>query len=391
MSVAHRTAPIVGLPRQSARVTALLLGGVLVLAASVLVAPPAYAAPVGPDANGISYETTGSEASVTGYTQVGTITDVVIPDTISDGGNDYTVTSIGYRAFGSAGLTSITIPNTVTTIGELAFISNDLTTVDLPGSLTVIGVNSFRHNSLDTVSIPDSVTSIGSYAFDDNGMSVLHLGSSVSTFGDHAFNNNSLTSVTIPSTVTAINERAFWGNSLSSVVFQGSPPSVFDLASNEGSLGDGTGLTVYYPSQYADDYAPSGATTWQGYTTAVGATLSYDLGGHGAAIDSVTVVPNATVPAGAAPPTDPAATGFTFIGWFTASTGGTAFDFATPLATDATAFAQWASTGTTPAADPTLPSTGGDHAPLVATGSLFLLLGAAAVYWVRRRTHHSHR
>ena len=48
--------------------------------------------------------------------------EVVIPSSITVEGKEYTVASIGYRAFnGCSGLTSVTIPNSVTSIGEDAF------------------------------------------------------------------------------------------------------------------------------------------------------------------------------------------------------------------------------------------------------------------------------
>ena len=48
--------------------------------------------------------------------------EVVIPSSITVEGKEYTVTSIGYRAFSDCSrLTSVTIPNSVTSIGERAF------------------------------------------------------------------------------------------------------------------------------------------------------------------------------------------------------------------------------------------------------------------------------
>ena len=48
--------------------------------------------------------------------------EVVIPSSITSEGKEYTVSSIGYDAFGfCSDLTSVTIPNSVTSIGKGAF------------------------------------------------------------------------------------------------------------------------------------------------------------------------------------------------------------------------------------------------------------------------------
>ena len=47
---------------------------------------------------------------------------VVIPEKVTYNGKEYSVTSIGERAFYEcSGLTSVTIPNSVTSIGDYAF------------------------------------------------------------------------------------------------------------------------------------------------------------------------------------------------------------------------------------------------------------------------------
>ena len=73
--------------------------------------------------------------------------EVVIPNSITSEGQEYTVASIGSCAFRScSGLTSVTIPNSVTSIGVEAFRSC---------------------SGLTSITIPNSVTSIGDYAFSD--------------------------------------------------------------------------------------------------------------------------------------------------------------------------------------------------------------------------------
>ena len=67
--------------------------------------------------------------------------DITIPSSISVNEVEYSVTSIGKRAFYyCSGLTSVTIPNSVTIIGELAFNNcSGLTSITIPNSVTSIG------------------------------------------------------------------------------------------------------------------------------------------------------------------------------------------------------------------------------------------------------------
>ena len=93
---------------------------------------------------------------------------IVIPETIEYNGVNYSVTSIGNRAFsGCSGLTSIEIPNSVTCIGGGAFYDcKGLTSIEIPGSVTSIGEGAFYNcTGLTSVTIPNSVTSIGEGAF----------------------------------------------------------------------------------------------------------------------------------------------------------------------------------------------------------------------------------
>ena len=75
--------------------------------------------------------------------------DIVIPETISSGGVEYSVTSIGNSAFsGCTGLTSIEIPNSVTSIGQSAFYyCKGLTSVTIGNSVTSIGQSAFYNCS----------------------------------------------------------------------------------------------------------------------------------------------------------------------------------------------------------------------------------------------------
>lgn len=300
------------------------------------------------------------------------ITSATIPDS---------VTTISAQAFAhNWSLTSITIPASVTTIGSMAFAFTGLTSVTIPGSVATIGIGAFEGTELTSVTIPDSVTTIGQQAFQDSGLTSVTIGNSVTTIGAVAFSGTSLTTVIIPPSVTGIGWGAF-GPALTSAVFVGAPPASFTPNGTNGTFAN-PAVVVRYPSAFAADYAPGGAATWQGYSTAPWPTLAFDLGGHGAGIADIDVLPGGP----ATPPAPPTAPGLNFLGWFTASTGGTAFDFAAPRFTDSTAFAQWEPLAAPLAASAaTLPPTGGDPTPLFAGGGLGLLLGGLTLFWASRR------
>ena len=98
---------------------------------------------------------------------------VTIPSTVTYNGTTYTVTGIGNSAFAtSAGLTSVTLPNTITYIGQSAFAYNGSTSCS---------------PNFNTITIPNSVTTIGDYAFYSTKLTSVYLGFRVETIGDYAF------------------------------------------------------------------------------------------------------------------------------------------------------------------------------------------------------------
>ena len=130
---------------------------------------------------------------------------VVIPEKVTYDSKEYSVTSIGERAFYEcSGLTSITIPNSVTSIGQYAFEScSGLTAVHITDLSAWCKIEFGYYNSNPTryahhlylngeeitnLVIPDDITSIGNYAF---------------------YGCSGLTSVTIPNSVTSIGNWAF--------------------------------------------------------------------------------------------------------------------------------------------------------------------------------------
>ena len=142
------------------------------------------------------------------------LTSIVIPSTVTYNAQNYSVTSIGERAFyNSTGLTSVDISNSVTSIGSSAFaFCTGLTSVDISNSVTSIGSSAFSGcTGLTSITIPNSVTSIGDYAFANcSGLTSVTIPNGVTSIGDYAFANCSgLTSITIPNSVTSIGDYAF--------------------------------------------------------------------------------------------------------------------------------------------------------------------------------------
>ena len=176
---------------------------------------------------------------------------VVIPATVTYGGNPYSVTSIGNGAFEyCSGLTSVTIPNSVTSIGEFAFSGcSSLTKTNYTGDIAGwCGINFGNYSANPTaysynlyindvevkdLMIPNSVTSIGNYAFSGcSGLTSITIPNSVTSIGEYAFKYcSSLTSVTIPNSVTSIGRSAFYGCSgLTSVTIPNSVTSIGSYA-----------------------------------------------------------------------------------------------------------------------------------------------------------------
>ncbi len=71
--------------------------------------------------DGITYTTSGTNATVSSVSISTTGTDVVIPETFEYGGTTYTVTALAQKAFNSyTTMTTLTLPSTLTTVGSTA-------------------------------------------------------------------------------------------------------------------------------------------------------------------------------------------------------------------------------------------------------------------------------
>ena len=211
--------------------------------------------------NGLKYESNSQispTVSLTKYDRIQPTGDLVIPGSVTYGGTEYTVTTIGKDAFRDCtGLTSVTIPASVTTIGDGGFsYCSGLTSVTIPSSVEAIGGDAFYGcTGLTSVTIPSSVETIGEYAFYGcTGLTSVTIPEGMTTIGAYAFKGCSgLTSVTIPEGVTTIGESAFeYCTGLTSVAIPSSVTTIEGLAFYYcTSL---TSVTIFAPSltKYGD-------------------------------------------------------------------------------------------------------------------------------------------
>jgi uncharacterized repeat protein (TIGR02543 family)/LPXTG-motif cell wall-anchored protein len=302
------------------------------------------------------------------------------------------LTTIGDSAFANNALTSVSLPNMLTTIGDYAFDGNSLTSVSLPNTLTSIGRSAFAGNSLTSVSLPNMLTTIGRSAFAENALTSVSLPNMLTTIGRSAFAENALTSVSLPASVTTIGEGAFYGNALTSVRFLGAAPASFGE-----SVFTSDPLVSYFWSFGAPQTAGGFTSpTWNGYRTEAIAIIRYVTDGA-PAIDPAEAIVGTTL----AVPTNATRDGYTFDGWYTAETGGTAWNFTTDeVAGDLTLFARYAAVPVTPTpVDPAVPATPTGTAALVlaATGvaspavpagiGALVLLAGITLLLLRRRRH----
>ena len=203
----------------------------------------------------LTYEvTSGNEVEVHDCAYV--TTSVVIPETVTNEGTTYSVTSIGDSAFWWNGLTSVEIPNSVTSIGIEAFRFNgSLTTVTIPENVTSIGESAFTNcgnlttinfnaincdliveqylvfpSTITTVNIGENVQKIPDYFIQNTSVTSIEIPNSVTTIGGYAFSNcSSLTSLTIGNSVTSIGNYVFYGcSSLTSITIPENVTSMRD-------------------------------------------------------------------------------------------------------------------------------------------------------------------
>ena len=164
-------------------------------------------------AGDFQYEVTGSgEVAVSDYSGGGG--HVSIPGSVSYGGKNYDVTSIGEEAFrGCTGLTSIDLPDGLTSIEDYAFTDcTGLTSIDLPDGLMSIGMCAFGNcTGLTSIDLPAGLTSIEGGAFAKcTGLTSIDLPAGLTSIEGSTFSYcTGLTSIDLPDGLTSIGTWAF--------------------------------------------------------------------------------------------------------------------------------------------------------------------------------------
>ena len=171
--------------------------------------------------DGITYKVTADAADGSeGEVQVGDgenaikglSGNVTIPSQVSNGGKEYKVTSVAYKAFMDSSVTGVTLPETVKIIGESAFRDSLITSFAMPDSVTEIGMYSFSGtSSMESVTVSSNLAKISASAFSQSGITALKLPEGVKEIGENAFNMcASLQKIELPASLVNIGKQAFW-------------------------------------------------------------------------------------------------------------------------------------------------------------------------------------
>lgn len=124
------------------------------------------------------------------------------------------LTSIGYSAFGSTGLTSVTIPATVTTIDYGAFMEcTSLSQVSLPEGMEILPDHMlYGCTALKEIKLPSSLKQLGASSLGNTGITSLAIPEGVTTIGNGAVSAcEALASITLPGSLTTIEDYGIYG------------------------------------------------------------------------------------------------------------------------------------------------------------------------------------
>ena len=253
--------------------------------------------------NTYTYELNPTDNTATLSKFTGTGTTVKVPKTVKKDGASYTVTTIGKQTFANyrfqSALSSVTLPDSIQTIGDSAFYGcHLLSDITIPKDLITVESGAFSYcSNLTSITLPEGLTTIGSGAFGAAG----------------------LTNITLPKSLKNVGESAFTSD-IKTVTYTGTQEQWNKLINSE----DG------------NSFHKASNTPLTNVTPHCAHTVTFNKNGHGDPEEKVVQYDEK-----AKKPDDPKAEGFTFKGWYTASEGGTEFNFGTGITEDTELFAHW--------------------------------------------------
>ena len=155
----------------------------------------------------------GGEVTVCSMEPSASLSDLLIPSTVSEGGLLYDVTTVSPDAFKGSALKTVSLEEGVTTIERGAFQNcSQLTAVALPSSLTTIGDFAFAGCvRLASIPFPENVAFIGRQAFAGcSSITQATLPDGITAIGEDAFLDcSALASVTLPEGMAVVPEGLF--------------------------------------------------------------------------------------------------------------------------------------------------------------------------------------
>ncbi len=219
-----------------------------------------------------------NSAEVTGYT--GTETAITIPQKVEIDGNEYTVTSIGNKAFeGNDKLTAVVIPNTVTTIGDNAFSGcTELDSIVIPNSVENISSTAFvasegtcgltaqwRYDILTKTLTISGEGWLDGYGYDFNThteikapwavyndqMESVVVEEGITGLGSSMFSSSNVKYVSLPSTCNSFSSAFNMCRQLEKVIIR----TRFVMSVNSSSFDNYDNCTLYVPMDLVDSYS----------------------------------------------------------------------------------------------------------------------------------------
>lgn len=139
---------------------------------------------------------------------------LVLPDTVTHNGINYTVRAVGELAFYKCPIFSVAMPNTVDSVGRYAFGECPyLSEITFSNTLRYIGKGAFCALNLGDVILPSSVRVLGNGAFNCSNITTITLNDSIEVLETDCLSGNKFTSIYIPASVRSITSpcRGFFG------------------------------------------------------------------------------------------------------------------------------------------------------------------------------------